>query len=104
MAMMEGQVFNALKFGQTFEDYHNQIIEKGTFLQKPEHEIIARFIYGLPEKVAFFVRAGQPPDLTAAFTSAKMAETCGYRESYSLSTSPTQKDTLIARQITIYTL
>jgi hypothetical protein len=35
--------------------------------------MLARFIDGLPEKVAFFVRAGQPPDLTVAFTSAKMA-------------------------------
>jgi hypothetical protein len=103
MAMMEGQVFNALKFGQTFEDYHNQIIEKGTFLQKPEHEIIARFIYGLPEKVAFFVRAGQPPDLTVAFTSAKMAETCGYRQSDlpSILQLPLNK---IAPKIPIYTL
>ena len=30
--------------------------------------------------MAFFVRAGQPADLSAALTSAKMAETCGYRE------------------------
>ena len=96
MAMMERQVFNALKLGpgQTLEDYHSQIIEKGTLLQKPEHEIIARFIDGFPEKAAFFVRAGQPPDLTLAFTSAKIAETCGYRQSDlpSIATSPKQQD------------
>jgi hypothetical protein len=76
------------------EDYHSQIIEKGTLLQKPEHEIIARFIDGFPEKAAFFVRAGQPPDLTVAFTSAKIAETCGYRQSDlpSIATSPKQQD------------
>ena len=96
MAMMERQVFNALKLGpgQTLEDYHSQIIEKGTLLQKPEHEIIARFIDGFPEKAAFFVRAGQPPDLTLAFTSAKIAETCGYHQSDlpSIATSPKQQD------------
>ena len=56
--------------------------------------MLARFIDGLPEKVAFFVRAGQPPDLTVAFTSAKIAETCGYRQSDlpSIATSPKQQD------------
>ena len=93
---MEGHVFNALKLGpgQTLEDYHSQVIEKDTLLQKPEHEILARFIDGLPEKVAFFVLAGQPPDLTVAFTSANIAETCGYRQSDlpSIATSPKQQD------------
>ena len=56
--------------------------------------MLARFIDGLPEKVAFFVRAGQPPDLTVAFTSAKMAEMCGNRQSDlpSIATSPKQQD------------
>ena len=56
--------------------------------------MLARFIDGLPEKVSFFVRAGQPSDLTVAFTSAKMAETCGYRQSDlpSIATSPKQQD------------
>lgn len=81
MAMMEGQLFNSLKLGpgQKIEDFHSQLIEKGSLLQKPDHEMLARFIDGLPEKMAFFVRAGQPADLSSAFTSAKMAETCGYR-------------------------
>ena len=37
MAMMEGQIFNSLKLnsGQTLEDYHSQIVEKGALLQKP---------------------------------------------------------------------
>ncbi|CAG2216978.1 unnamed protein product [Mytilus edulis] len=82
MAMMEGQIFNTLKLGkaQQLEDFHSQILEKGNLLHKPDHEVLARFIEGLPEKMAFFVRAGQPADLSAALTSAKMAETCGYRE------------------------
>ena len=39
MAMMEGQVFNALKLGpdKTLEDYHSQIIEKGTSYYKNQN-------------------------------------------------------------------
>ncbi|CAG2240408.1 unnamed protein product [Mytilus edulis] len=72
-----GQIFNTLKLGksQQLEDFHSQILEKGNLLHKPDHEVLARFIEGLPEKMAFFVRAGQPADLSAALTSAKMAET-----------------------------
>ncbi|CAC5385701.1 unnamed protein product [Mytilus coruscus] len=96
MAMMEGQIFNTLKLGksQQLEDFHSQILEKGNLLHKPDHEVLARFIEGLPEKMAFFVRAGQPSDLSAALTSAKMAETCGYREMIfenAVSSSPTEQ-------------
>ncbi|CAC5382310.1 unnamed protein product [Mytilus coruscus] len=95
MAMMEGQIFNTLKLGksQQLEDFHSQILEKGKLLHKPDHEVLARFIEGLPEKMAFFVRAGQPSDLSAALTSAKMAETCGYREIFenAVSSSPTEQ-------------
>ena len=66
----------------------SQILEKGTILQKPDHEILARFIAGLPDKMAFFVRAGQPSDLSSALTSAKMAETCGYRDRNPLASNP----------------
>ena len=91
MAMMEGQIFNALTLGpnQKIEDFHSQILEKGTLLRKPDHEILARFITGLPDKMAFFVRAGQPSDLTSALTSAKMAETCGYRDNNPLASNST---------------
>ena len=82
MAMMEGQIFNSLKLtpGQKLEDFHSLLVEKGHLLQKPNHEILCRFIDGLPDKMAFFVRAGQPADLTSALTAAKMAEACGYRD------------------------
>ncbi|CAC5377558.1 unnamed protein product [Mytilus coruscus] len=61
MAMMEGQILNTLKLGksQQLEDFHSQILEKGNLLPKSEHEVLARFIEGLPEKMEFFVRAGQ---------------------------------------------
>ena len=34
----------------------------------------------MPDKMAFFVRAGQPTGTQEALTSAKMAEACGYRQ------------------------
>ena len=49
---------------------------------KPEYEILTRFISGLPEQLAFFVRAGSPKDLMSALTQAKMGETCGYRNHF----------------------
>ncbi|CAC5369126.1 unnamed protein product [Mytilus coruscus] len=96
MAMMEGQIFNTLKLGksQQLEDFHSQILKRETFLHKPDHVVLARFIEGLPEKMAFFVRTGQPSDLSAALTSAKVAETCGYREMIfenAVSSSPTEQ-------------
>lgn len=81
IAMMEGQIFNAMRLmpGDKLEDFHSKLVEKGLLLNKPEHEILSKFIDGLPEKMAFFVRAGQPTDLAHALTAAKMAETCNYR-------------------------
>ena len=54
--MMEGQIFNNLKLGksQQLEDFHSQILEKGNLLHKPDHEVLARFIEGLPEKNGIF--------------------------------------------------
>ena len=81
VAMMEGQIFNHMKLGseEKLEDFHSKLVEKGHLLNKPEHEMVCKFIEGLPEKMAFFVRAGQPNDLSQALTAAKMAETCNYR-------------------------
>lgn len=81
-AMMESELFHniTLQPGQNIEDYFSSIVDKGQLLQKPEHEIMAKFIAGLPNKMAFFVRAGHPTDTQTALTSAKMAEACGYRD------------------------
>ena len=54
---------------------------------------------GSLKKVACFVHAVQPLDLTAAFTSAKMAGTCGYRQNDSPSTSPTEEDSAATNNI-----
>ena len=79
---MESELFQSmvLNTGQSLEDYYSQILEKAQILRKPDHEIVAKFISGLPGKMAIFVRAGQPADVQAALTSAKMAEACGYRQ------------------------
>ena len=80
--MIESEMFQqlSLKPGQQLEDYYSNIVEKGSLLQKPAHEMLAKFVGGLPENFSFFVRAGRPTDIHQALTSAKMAEACGYRE------------------------
>ena len=79
--LLESEAFQklALQPGQPIEDFHCRVVEKGQIIKKPEYEMLAKFISGLPEKLAFFVRAGSPTDMTAALTSAKIGETCGYR-------------------------
>ena len=64
--MMENELFLyiTLQPGQNIEDYFSRIVDKGQLLQKPEHEIMGKFISGLPNKI----------------TSSKMAEACGYRD------------------------
>ena len=80
--MMTTEIFQSIRLspGQSIEDYYCSLVEKGQILQKPDHEILSKFVSGLPEKMSFFVRAGQPKDLQTAVTSAKMAEACGYRQ------------------------
>ncbi|CAC5369811.1 unnamed protein product [Mytilus coruscus] len=65
--------------GQAFEDFYCNLVEKAQVLSKPEHEVLSKFINGLPDKMTFFVRAGNPTTLQAALTSSKMAEACGNR-------------------------
>ncbi|CAG2203424.1 unnamed protein product [Mytilus edulis] len=79
---MESEIFQnmVLSPGQSLEDYFSQLSEKAQILRKHDHELVAKFISGLPEKMSFFVRAGQPVDAHHALTSAKMAEACGYRQ------------------------
>lgn len=79
--LMHSEIFQNLSLspGQSVEDFFCQIYEKGKLLNKPEHEMLSKFIGGLPEKMAFFIRAGLPKDMQTALTSAKMAEACGYR-------------------------
>lgn len=58
--LMESEMFNqlCLRPGQNLEDFYSSLMEKGSLLQKPDHEILAKFVSGLPDRMAFFVRAG----------------------------------------------
>ena len=80
--MAESCLFQQLKLqpGQPLEVYHATIVEKGAKLGKNNIDIMAKFISGLPDRLAFFVRTGRPFDHQAALVSAKMGEAYGYRE------------------------
>lgn len=80
--LVETENFNSLTLlpGQPLEDFHMIITEKGLLLKKPDHELLARFIAGLPEKLAFYVRLSQPAHLMSALMQAKLGESCGYRK------------------------
>ena len=79
--LVETEKFNSLRFlpAQQIEDYFSKIIEKRKKINKSDQEILLKFVQGLPAQLAFFVRAGNPSDLHAALTSAKMDEAFGYR-------------------------
>ncbi|CAC5358751.1 unnamed protein product [Mytilus coruscus] len=80
-ALMHSEIFQnlTLSSGQSVEDFYCQIYEKGKLLAKPEHEMLSKFISGLPEQMSFFVRAGMPQDMQNALASTKMAEAYGYK-------------------------
>ena len=81
--MMESELFLyiTLQPGQNIEDNFSRIVDKGQLLQKPEYEIMGKFITGLPNKMAFFVRAGHLTDTQTALTSSKMAVATGLIQS-----------------------
>ena len=79
--LAESEVFQNIRLapGQNIEEFHAMVLEKGAKLQKTQLDILQRFVDGLPPQLAFFVRAGSPPDHQAALASAKMGEAYGYR-------------------------
>lgn len=83
----ESAIFDSLSLGpaQPLESFHSVILEKGNRLNKPERDLISKFINGLPPQLAFFVRAGKVLTLRDALTSAKLGEAYGYRNSPSVS-------------------
>ena len=89
--MYETEIFNSitLQSTQSIEDFYSTLSEKGQTLGKADHEVIARFVSALPEKLAFFVRAGSPKDAASALSAAKMGESCGYRSNSHDWASPT---------------
>lgn len=80
--VIENELFNNMKLidGQEIEDYFCQMTEKAQLLSKPDHEVMAKFINGLPDKLAFYVRASKPRDSSEALTFAKTGEAYKYRE------------------------
>ncbi|CAG2189777.1 unnamed protein product [Mytilus edulis] len=79
---LESENFQNMKLsrGQILEDFYGQIVEKAQILKKKDHEILSQFIKGLPEQLAFFVRAGTHKDSVSALAAAKMGEAYGYRK------------------------
>ena len=79
--IIESETFQNMVLGpaQDIEDFYCQILEKGQLLSKPEQEIMLKFINGLPDKLAFYVRTSKPADLTEALSLAKTGEAYKYR-------------------------
>ena len=84
--LVEMEQFNSLHYSksQQIEHYFSKILEKGKKISKSDQEILLKFIQGLPAQLAFFVRAGNPADVHAAQTSAKMGEAFGYRVTHGM--------------------
>lgn len=79
--LVESENFHSLvlKPNQQIEDFYSNVYEKGQLLGKPEHEVMTQFIKGLPDKLAFYVRASKPNDTSEALTIAKTGEAYNYR-------------------------
>lgn len=79
--VVESETFHNMSLApsQEIEDYFCQVQEKGELLSKPNHEIMFRFINGLPDKLAFYVRTCQPKNLSEALSFSKQGEAYKYR-------------------------
>lgn len=75
--------FHSLRLqpNQRIEDFYATVVDLGTRLDVADRDIMHRFIAGLPDQLAFFVRAGRPIDLAQAFESALSGAASGYRKS-----------------------
>jgi len=78
--VVESETFHNMQLApsQEIEDFFCQVHEKGQLLSKPDHEIMFRFIHGLPDKLAFYVRSSQPKTMYDAYF-AKQGEAYKYR-------------------------
>jgi hypothetical protein len=64
---------------QDIEDLYCQFLEKGQILNKPDQEVMFKFINGLSAKFAFYVRSSLPEDIAEAISLAKADEAYKYR-------------------------
>lgn len=65
---------------QPLEDFYSIILEKGKKLGKPERDLMNKFVDGLPQQLAFYVRAGRCTTFAETLTAAKTGEAFGYRQ------------------------
>lgn len=70
---------HATRPSQEIENFLCQVQEKGQLLSNPDHKIMFRFIHGLPDKLAFYVRSSQLKTMYDALSFAKQGETYKYR-------------------------
>lgn len=87
--VIENETFQNIQLypHQEIEDYYCQLIEKGQILGKNDHEIMHKFINGLPEKLTFYVRTSNPKDIAEALSMAKAGEAYKYRIHDTISTA-----------------
>lgn len=80
--IMESAMFNSLCLSPTqpLEDFYSIILEKGRKLGKPERDLMNKFVEGLPQQLAFYVRAGRCTSFADTLTAAKTGEAFGYRQ------------------------
>ncbi|CAC5403007.1 unnamed protein product [Mytilus coruscus] len=73
---VNSETFHNMQLGpiQEIEDLFCQVQEKGQILSKPEHEIMFRFINGLPEKLTFYVRTSHLKTESETLSFAKAGE------------------------------
>ncbi len=78
----DNHLFNTmcLSVSQALEEYHGELILLGSKLGKTDRDILLRFVDGLPDQLAFFVRAGHPQSCIEALNAAKSGEAYGYRK------------------------
>lgn len=78
----EEVTFQNLKLepSQKLDDFYTMVVRKGSLLRKSERDILNKFESGLPDKLAFFVRASRTTSIREAFNQARIGEAHGYRD------------------------
>ena len=66
------------KQGQELEEFYAAITSTGRLLKKSEAEMSVQFVSGLPQQLAFFVRARNPKTLQESLSAAKLGDRYGY--------------------------
>lgn len=80
----EQQVWESISLApsQNIEEFFSLLHEKGELLLKSDKDIMFQFVRGLPDTIAFFVRATQPRTSQEALTAARTAQAYSYGSSF----------------------